>query len=233
MQDVFNFHHRPLHECSLAFRALSAGAGCILGVCTTSLPPLILALLLARRISRQIWVDLVAAATSNACVQCVALTGACAASSHCWAGSWELLDLDHSHAATPQLCVPSTLHVLSCRLLCSVLGTACRVTVCMRRACYFYLRMSSSAASVELLLRGHWRAVAFPRWLHVLSWLDLARCYSLLLIRRLVCCLWRCCCIRRAASSVNCWGLRLCLCYRATRYSCCATLKGSGYHHIL
>jgi hypothetical protein len=35
-------------------------------------------------------------------VQCLGLTGACAACSHCTATAWELSDLDHSHAATPQ-----------------------------------------------------------------------------------------------------------------------------------
>ena len=35
-------------------------------------------------------------------MQCLGLTGACAACSHCTATAWELSDLDHSHAATPQ-----------------------------------------------------------------------------------------------------------------------------------
>jgi len=35
-------------------------------------------------------------------VQYLGLTGACAACSHCTAMAWELSDLDHSHAATPQ-----------------------------------------------------------------------------------------------------------------------------------
>ena len=39
---------------------------------------------------------------SSACVQCLGLTGACAACSHCTATAWELSDLDPSHAATPQ-----------------------------------------------------------------------------------------------------------------------------------
>ena len=43
-----------------------------------------------------------------------------------------------------------------------------RWLVCTRRACLFCLRMSHSAASIMLLPPG-WRAVAFPRWLHVLS----------------------------------------------------------------
>ena len=35
-------------------------------------------------------------------MQCLGLTGACAACSHCTATAWELSDLDHSHAATLQ-----------------------------------------------------------------------------------------------------------------------------------
>ena len=52
----------------------------------------------------------------------IGLTGACAACSHCWAAAWELLGLDHSHAATPQRVTRA-----SCaQLLRSVLGAACR-----------------------------------------------------------------------------------------------------------
>ena len=54
-------------------------------------------------------------------MQCLGLTGACAACSHCTATAWELSGLDHSHAATPQ-------HVMraSCaQLLRSILGAAC------------------------------------------------------------------------------------------------------------
>jgi len=59
---------------------------------------------------------------SSACVQCLGLTGACAACSHYTATAWELSDLDHSHAATPQRVTRA-----SCvRLLRSVLGAACR-----------------------------------------------------------------------------------------------------------
>ena len=63
---------------------------------------------------------------SSACVQCVGLTGACAACSHCWAAAWVLSGIDHSHAATPQLCVSRALHVLSSCVLCLLLGAACR-----------------------------------------------------------------------------------------------------------
>jgi len=41
-------------------------------------------------------------------VQCLGLTGACAACSHCAATAWELSDLDHSHAATPQRVTPAS-----------------------------------------------------------------------------------------------------------------------------
>ena len=35
-------------------------------------------------------------------MQCLGLTGACAAYSHCSATAWDLSGLDHSHAAIPQ-----------------------------------------------------------------------------------------------------------------------------------
>ena len=54
--------------------------------------------------------------------QCLGLTGACAACSHCTATAWELSDLDHSHAATPQ----RVTRALCAQLLRSVLGAACR-----------------------------------------------------------------------------------------------------------
>ena len=84
-----------------------------------------------------------------ACVQCLGLTGACAASSHCMATAWELSDLDHSHAATPQReSVSRALHVLSsCVHLCLAppavdLLEALDRCVCTRRACCFCLRIS-------------------------------------------------------------------------------------------
>ena len=59
---------------------------------------------------------------NSACVQCLGLTGACAACSHCMATAWELSDLDHSHAAIPQRVTRA-----SCaQLLRFVLGAACR-----------------------------------------------------------------------------------------------------------
>jgi len=109
-------------------------------------------------------------------VQCLGLTGACAACSHCTATAWELSDLDHSHAATPQrvtrascaqllllrsdFCAWRRLLLICWKLL---IGLCVRdglaASVCVYR---------TSAASVELRPRGC-RAVAFPRWLHVQS----------------------------------------------------------------
>jgi len=104
-------------------------------------------------------------------------------SADCTATAWELSDLDHSHAAIPQRVTRA-----SCaQLLRSVLGAACRwfagsswlVCVCETGlllllfiiAYYCIITIiiyRTSAASVELRPRG-WRAVAFPRWLQVLS----------------------------------------------------------------
>ena len=110
---------------------------------------------------------------SSACVQCLGLTGACAAcSQHYPAAAGELSGLDHSHEATPQRvtrascaqllhsvvhCAWRRLPLICLKLLVSVCvrdGLAASVCVCR-----------TSTASVELLPRG-WRAVAFPRWLH-------------------------------------------------------------------
>ena len=84
------------------------------------------------------------------------------------------------------LSVSRALHVLSSCVLCLVppvvdlLEALDRCCVCTRRACCFCLRIyRTSTASVELRPRG-WRAVAFPRSLHVLScwtWL-VVRCYT-------------------------------------------------------
>ena len=109
-------------------------------------------------------------------MQCLGLTGACAACSHCTATAWELSDLDHSHAATPQrvtrascaqlLLLRSTDFYAWRRLL--LICWKLLIGVCVRdglaaSVCVY----RTSAASVELRPRG-WRAVAFPRWLHLL-----------------------------------------------------------------
>ena len=110
-------------------------------------------------------------------MQCLGLTGACAACSHCTATAWELSDLDHSHAATPQrvtrascaqllllrsdFCAWRRLLLICWKLLIGVcVRDGLAASVCVYR---------TSAASVELRPRG-WRAVAFPRhfWLHLL-----------------------------------------------------------------
>ena len=110
-------------------------------------------------------------------MQCLGLSGAgacaCAACSHCTATAWELSDLDHSHAATPQRvtrasCVLSSCVLTSVRLAPPAVDLleALDRCVCTRRACCFCLLYRTSAASVELRPRGR-RAVAFPRWLHL------------------------------------------------------------------
>jgi len=122
-------------------------------------------------------------------VQCLGLTGACAACSHCTATAWELSDLDHSHAATPQrvtrascaqlLLLRSTDFYAWRRLL--LICWKLLIGVCVRdglaaSVCIY----RTSAASVELRPRG-WRAVAFPRWLQVLScstWLIVRCCIN-------------------------------------------------------
>ena len=82
------------------------------------------------------------------------------------------------------LSVSHALHMLSSCVLCLAPPAADLLeapgrSVCTRRACCFCSRMSRTfAVSVELLPRS-WRAVTFPRLLHVLScstWL-IIRCY--------------------------------------------------------
>ena len=120
----------------------------------------------------------------------VTATGAGTASRNCWAAAWEFSGLDHSHAATPQLCVSSALHVLSSPMFRAwrSLPLTCLkllVDLCVRDELAASVRVCcTSAAFVELLFRG-WRAVAFPRWLHVLScscstcliFMVMVRCY--------------------------------------------------------
>ena len=118
-------------------------------------------------------------------MQCLGLTGACAACSHCSATAWELSGLDHSHAATPQrvtrascaqllllrsdFCAWRRLLLICWKLLIGVcVRDGLAASVCVYR---------TSATSVEPLPRGS-RAVAFPLWLQVLScstWL-IVRC---------------------------------------------------------
>ena len=86
---------------------------------------------------------------SSAYVQCLGLTGACAACSHCTATAWESSDLDHSHAATPRRVTrASCALVLRSVLLLGLLAVdfdlleALDRCVCMRRARCFCLRIS-------------------------------------------------------------------------------------------
>ena len=98
----------------------------------------------------------------------------CILQPHCTATAWELADLDHSHAATPQrvtrascaqllllrsdFCAWRRLLLICWKLLIGVcVRDGLAASVCVYR---------TSAASVELRPRG-WRAVAFPRWLHL------------------------------------------------------------------
>ena len=61
---------------------------------------------------------------SSAYVQCLGLTGACAACSHCTATAWESSDLDHSHAATPRRVTRASCALVLRSVL--LLGAACR-----------------------------------------------------------------------------------------------------------
>ena len=83
----------------------------------------------------------------------------CMLQPHCTATAWELSDLDHSHAATPQRATRAScaqLQLLRSDLappavdLLEALGRC----VCTRRACCFCLVYRTSAASVELRPRG-------------------------------------------------------------------------------
>jgi len=103
--------------------------------------------------------------------QCLGLTGACAACSHC---KVQTARPRHGSCQTlitltrRSLSVSRALHVLSSCVLCLAppavdLLEALDRCVCTRRACCFCLRVyRTSTASVELRPRG-WRAVAFPR----------------------------------------------------------------------
>ena len=170
-------------------------------------------------------------------MQCLGLTGACAACSHCTATAWELSDLDHSHAATPQrvtrascaqlLLLRSTDFYAWRRLL--LICWKLLIGVCVRdglaaSVCVY----RTSAASVELRPRG-WRAVAFPRWLHLR---DRSGSPWLIVILMVRCCFGGLCFGFMGATVLSTevrppssflWLLRCCLRCRARRYSCCAT----------
>ena len=115
----------------------------------------------------------------------------CMLQPHCTATAWELSDLDHSHAATPQASVCHARFRCSAPAFCAwrrppliclklLVGVYVRdglaASVCVYRTC---------AASVELLPRG-WRALDFPRWLHDQSCLTWATRLIVILIVR--CC---------------------------------------------
>ena len=115
-------------------------------------------------------------------------TGACAACSHCSATAWEVSDLDHSHAATPQASVCHARFRCSAPAFCAWRRPP---LICLKLLVGVYVRdglvasvcvCRTSATSVEPLRRGS-RAVAFPHWLHVL------RCSTWLIVR---CCINSC-----------------------------------------
>ena len=144
-------------------------------------------------------------------MQCLGLTGACAACSHCTATAWELSDLDHSHAATPQrvtrascaqllllrsdFCAWRRLLLICWKLLIGVcVRDGLAASVCVYR---------TSAASVELRPWG-WRTIgiAFPPWRHVQS------CSKWLIPTVIVILIVRCCfgglCVRDRLAACLC-----------------------------
>ena len=108
-------------------------------------------------------------------MQCLGLTGACAACSHC---KVQTARPRHGSCQTlitltrRSLSVSRALHVLSSCVLCAwrrllLICWKLLIGVCVRdglaaSVCVY----RTFAASVELRPRG-WRAVAFPRWLHL------------------------------------------------------------------
>ena len=155
---------------------------------------------------------------SSACVQYLGLTGACAACSHCARprhGSCQamialmrrpLSSACHARfmCSAPAFYAWRRLPLICLTLLVGVYvrdGLVASVCVCR-----------TSAASVQFLPRGS-RAVAFPRWLHVLS------CLTWLIVR---CCIGGLCfgsiCADTVLHPLSCvlGLLRRCLCCRAT-----------------
>jgi len=138
---------------------------------------------------------------NSACVQCLGLTGACAACSHCTATAWELSDLDHSHAATPQRVTRASCAQLL-RSMCLAppavdLLEAIGRCVCMRRAyCFSLMRISHFCcfrwAASSGLARRRFPSLASSSWS---KRFDVAHCHShgSLLLRRLVCTSQACC----------------------------------------
>ena len=145
------------------------------------------------------------------------------------------LNLSKSDGEPSLLAMSRALHVLSSCILClaplavdvlEALGRCVRTQRCVRDGLAASVCVClTSAASVELLPRG-WRAVAFPRWLHVLS----CSTWHSGIVR---CCIGGLCFGFIGDNTVSSTELRPrvvlpsrrpCLCCRASRYSCCATL---------
>ena len=168
-------------------------------------------------------------------MQCLGLTGACAACSHCTATAWELSDLDHSHAAIPQRVTRASCAQLFLlrsdfcawrRLLLLLICWKLLIGVCVRdglaasvTVCAYILYRTFAAFSVELRPRG-WRAVVYPRWLHDQSgstWLIVILivrcCFGGLCVTRRSCCLFAHvpCRTSGSAASVVVEPLALCL----------------------
>ena len=98
----------------------------------------------------------------------------CMLQPHCTATAWELSDLDHSHATTPQRVTRASCAQLLAPAFCAwrrlpLICLKLLVGVCVRDGLAASVGVyRTSAASVELRPRG-WRAVAFPRWFHYQS----------------------------------------------------------------
>ena len=135
-------------------------------------------------------------------MQCLGLTSARAACSHCTATRHGCRETLITLTRRPLLGVSRALHVLSSYVLCSwrrlpLICLKLLVGVCVRdtlaaSVCVYH----TYAASVEHLPPG-WRAVAFPRWFHDQS-CSTWQCHShshcsLMLLRRLVCTRQACC----------------------------------------
>ena len=119
-------------------------------------------------------------------MQCLGLTGACAACSHCTATAWELSDLDHSHAATPQ----RVTRALCAQLLRSDCGDFCARSlappavdllealdrcVCTRRACCLFAHVALLPLPLSLFL-GVRAPSRFPSVALGSKLLDVAHC---------------------------------------------------------
>ena len=150
-------------------------------------------------------------------MQCLGLTGACAACSHCTATAWELSDLDHSHAAIPQRVTRA-----SCAQLLLLRSNFCAwrrlLLICWKLligVCVYETGLLLLFAYIALLLLPlsfvlggwGWRAVAFPRWLHLRDRSGSPRLIVILMVR---CCFGGLLCVRD----------KLAACLRVSHFCC-------------